>query len=323
MNYTIVTCGDVDGIGFEIAAKSLSKIKFQSGNRVILIRPKKPLKDWSSVYKRSAQKSDLHSLKDISHLLESRKIDSSFNGKSILEICSSENPVDWVEDAGRTCLNNKNFSIVNAPLSKTLIAETGRTDHGHTDIYKRLSGIKEVNMAFIGKYFNVVLGTDHVPLSEVEKTLSSSILLGGIQNAFNLKSLLGKAGPIAVLGLNPHAGEKGVIGSYESIFNESLLKSAIRKFELYGPLPADSFFARGQWKEYSVIFAMYHDQGLIPFKMQHRAHPSVHMTLGLPFIRTSVDHGTAKDIANKGKADFSSMLAALKFNLKILNKRGS
>ena len=169
-------------------------------------------------------------------------------------------------------------------------------------------------MAFIGKDFNVLLATDHISFSKIEFTLTKKQINSAVKSAKSLKFLLNSKKDIAVLGLNPHAGESRLMGTFES----KMLAQMPRGF--FGPLVPDAAFLQKNWSRFSLFVCMYHDQGLIPFKMHHGQDSGVHITMGLPFIRTSVDHGTAFDIYNKNIANPNSMLDAIHLNLKLLSR---
>jgi 4-hydroxythreonine-4-phosphate dehydrogenase len=167
-------------------------------------------------------------------------------------------------------------------------------------------------MAFIGNHFNVLLATDHVALSKVEKSLIRSDLKSALSASLALKDLLKSKKPIGLLGLNPHAGERGIIGHFELKYLKNLSNKNFN-----GPLVPDAAFLKKNWSKYCVYLCLYHDQGLIPFKMQHGQDSGVHITMGLPFVRTSVDHGTAIDIYNQDLANPQSMRDAILLNLKL------
>ena len=206
-------------------------------------------------------------------------------------------------------------ALVTAPVNKACIRKAGFPDfQGHTEYLAGKFKIKNFAMMFVGKNLKVTLVTRHVPLKRVPEILNS----GMIYNAITLthKYLKGyfriKAPYLAVCGLNPHAGEGGAFGNEE----EKIIAPAIRKASklmknIYGPIPADVAFYETFNKSYDAVVAMYHDQGLGPFKMIHFDN-GVNLTLGLPFIRTSPDHGTAFNIAGKGIADPNSMIEAIK-----------
>ena len=169
-------------------------------------------------------------------------------------------------------------------------------------------------MAFHSKELNVVLATTHIPYLNVPNTLNEELISNTIDKAITLGHLLGCKKPrVAVAGLNPHAGERGVLGFEEM----DIILPAIKKFSsktatIYGPIPPDTVFWDARKKKYDVIVALYHDQGLIPVKTL-AFDSAVNVSLGLPFIRTSPDHGTGFDIAYQDKASPSSMIEALNF----------
>jgi 4-hydroxythreonine-4-phosphate dehydrogenase len=213
-------------------------------------------------------------------------------------------------------LADRRRSLVTAPIDKAKCREEGFGYAGHTEYLAARTGAPDVAMLMCGTKMRVVLATIHVPLRRVHELLSKeTIVRSGSLLADALVSHFGIANPrIGVLGLNPHAGERGMLGDEESwviapAIEELRARKPFATFE--GPLSADTaFFAHMQGRMDGVV-AMYHDQGLAPFKLVHFT-DGVNMTLGLPFVRTSPDHGTALDIAGKGIADPSSMLSAVK-----------
>lgn len=213
-------------------------------------------------------------------------------------------------------LADKNRSLVTAPIDKFKCREEGFGYAGHTEYLAARSGGPDVTMLMCGTKLRVVLATIHVPLRRVHELLTpDDIVRAGSLLAQALVSHFGVSNPrIGVLGLNPHAGERGMLGDEEAWVIEPAVgqlrtKHPAAKFE--GPLSADTAFHAHMHGRYDGIVAMYHDQGLAPFKLVHFT-DGVNMTLGLPFVRTSPDHGTATDIAGRGIADPSSMLAAVK-----------
>lgn len=305
-----LTTGDVDGIGFEVAAKALDKLGPQKNLQVLLWRPEGADKRYLKLIDKKWKRITVDSLE------EAFKIEGSY----LVDIASELNPAQWVEISAKACLQKKIHALATAPLSKTSIKEAGFKDLGHTDILKRLSKSKHVNMGFIGDKFNVVLATAHIPLKKASQSLNFTALAQALLNANSLRLKLPAAQqkrPIGILGLNPHSGEKGLIGQEEQLLFPQLLAFAKEnKIPVEGPLVPDAAFFPGNWKRYSVYLAMYHDQGLIPFKMIHGQDSGVHVSLGIPFIRTSVDHGTAKDIFGKNVANPNSMLDSLRWAIK-------
>ncbi|MEI7972786.1 MAG: 4-hydroxythreonine-4-phosphate dehydrogenase PdxA, partial [Bdellovibrio sp.] len=210
-----------------------------------------------------------------------------------------------------------------APLSDELIQRSGMRDRGHTEIFKRICRKQDLHMGFWGPSFSVVLATDHIPLEQVSRALKKGALKTALTACGEMMRILGARhrSPFFVLGLNPHAGNKGIIGTDESSWIQkeitSFLGSESNTWTEVAPIvPADSAFVRKQLKNKPLFLALYHDQGLIPFKMAHGFGAAVHLTLGLDFLRTSVDHGTAFDIFGKNKARPESMIAALEFHFR-------
>ncbi|QDK36107.1 4-hydroxythreonine-4-phosphate dehydrogenase PdxA [Bdellovibrio sp. NC01] len=307
----VLTTGDSDGIGFEVTAKALHKIGPQKGVQFFLWR----CEDASKKYlKLIDEKFTRITVDDFSEALK-------VEGPYLVDIASDLSPAEWVEITAKACYQKKVDAMATAPLTKTSIQESGFKDLGHTDILKRISKTKNVHMGFIGEHFNVVLATGHLPINKVPKHLSFSVVAEALLHADQLRRKLAPAiakKPIAVLGLNPHAGEEGLIGQEELLIFPNL-KSFAQEHEIpvEGPLVPDAAFFPVNWKKYSVYVSLYHDQGLIPFKMIHGQDSGVHVTLGIPFVRTSVDHGTAKDIFGKNKANPSSMIDAIRWAIKL------
>jgi 4-hydroxythreonine-4-phosphate dehydrogenase len=206
--------------------------------------------------------------------------------------------------------------MATAPLSKTLVQKEGYQAKGHTEILQKVSGVSDVHMVFIGSNFNVLLATGHLPLQKVPGFLTQEVLQKALDHALQLRKILSpklRKKPIALLGLNPHAGEAGVLGKEEI----RVFKPLLPQYKaVEGPLSPDAAFLEQNWSRYSVFVCPYHDQGLIPFKMVHGTR-GFHLTFGLTFVRTSVDHGTAFDIYGKNKADGSSMYDAIKACLEL------
>ncbi|MBK7961421.1 MAG: 4-hydroxythreonine-4-phosphate dehydrogenase PdxA [Bdellovibrionales bacterium] len=303
-----ITTGDVDGIGLEIALKALESVGPQRGTCFFLMRSHSVPKNHLSPLEK---KWEVRTFSSLAQALDNSETRGS--SKILFEIVSDQLPPFWVVDSTKACLSGRLDGICTGPLSKTLIHAAGLKDLGHTEIFKRLSHCEHVNMGFIGRYFSVILATDHIPLNKVPSKLTPQLLKTTLDNAKNFVSLLPAAKrrlPIALLGLNPHAGECGLLGGEEEKLVEKL-KFYLKKQSIEGPIPPDVAFFRCNWSKYSVYVATYHDQGLIPFKMIHGQDSGVHISLGLPFVRTSVDHGTAKDIYGKGCANPKSMIEAI------------
>ncbi len=316
-----ITTGDVDGIGLEIALKSLISLGPQKKTSFFLFRDHaadpRLLKKLDPSFERIIAESLKEALAFFNELSRAKHISSSL----LFDIAAKTSPAQWVESAAQACYKQDLSGLVTGPLSKTSIKAAGYKDLGHTDILKRVSHTKSAHMGFIGTHFNVVLATGHIPLRKVSSSLHFRGLCEALLNANHLRKMLPQAlrkKPIAVLGLNPHAGEEGLIGQEELVLFRNLFSFAQKnKIPLTGPLVPDAAFLKKNWSQYSVFLALYHDQGLIPFKAIHGQDSGTHVTLGIPFVRTSVDHGTAKDIFGKNKANPQSMTEALQWALRI------
>ncbi|MCG8615061.1 MAG: 4-hydroxythreonine-4-phosphate dehydrogenase PdxA [Desulfobacterales bacterium] len=205
-------------------------------------------------------------------------------------------------------------ALVTAPITKTGLKLAGSRFHGHTELIAHNTGTKAFAMMLAGERLKVVLVTIHMPLAEVPRALTPDAIVRIIRLTHDsLRERFGINNPrIAVAGLNPHAGEEGMFGQEESEIIVPALETARKKgLNITGPLPPDTVFFSAVNGNFDAVVCMYHDQGLIPFKMVHFK-DGVNTTLGLPIIRTSVDHGTAYDIAWQGKADDTSMKEAVK-----------
>jgi 4-hydroxythreonine-4-phosphate dehydrogenase len=203
-------------------------------------------------------------------------------------------------------------AIATAPVNKEAFRLAGLPWAGHTDLLAHLTGVRDVAMMFYSEALRVVLATIHIPLAEVSRALTAASLEATIGLTARELPRFGIERPrIAVAGLNPHAGEHGLFGQEE----ESSIRPAVdacrrQGIDVSGPFPGDTVFVRARRGEFDVVVACYHDQGLIPMKLVAFGQ-AVNVTLGLPIVRTSVDHGTAFDIAGKGVADPESMIAAV------------
>jgi 4-hydroxythreonine-4-phosphate dehydrogenase len=204
-------------------------------------------------------------------------------------------------------------AIATAPINKEAFAAAGIPWPGHTDLLAHLTGAHRVAMMFYAEALRVVLATVHVPLRRVPDVLTQELLEGTIALASAELPRFGHVAPrLAVAGLNPHAGEHRLLGDEEEdVIAPAIAACAARGIDVRGPFPADTLFNRAMKGEFDAVIACYHDQGLIPIKLVAFGR-AVNVTLGLPIIRTSVDHGTAFDIARRGVADPSSLIEAVR-----------
>jgi 4-hydroxythreonine-4-phosphate dehydrogenase len=212
-------------------------------------------------------------------------------------------------------------AIATAPINKLAFSRAGLPWKGHTDLLAHLTGSARVAMMFWSEPLKVVLATVHVPLASVPAALTREVVDGTIDlTARELPRFLGPPTPhgedgaprLAMAGLNPHAGEDGLLGDEEQrVIRPAIEAARKRGIRIEGPFPGDTVFGRAVKGEFDAVIACYHDQGLIPVKLLAFGH-SVNVTLGLPIIRTSVDHGTAFDIAGKNVADPTSLIEAVR-----------
>ena len=203
-------------------------------------------------------------------------------------------------------------AIATGPINKEAFRLAGLQWSGHTDLLAHLTGSQDVAMLFHSEELRVVLATVHVALADVPRLLTSSLMERTIALTARELPRFDKIAPrIAVAGLNPHAGEHGLFGYEETdVIVPAIAACRRRGIDVSGPFPADTLFVRARRGEFDVVIACYHDQGLIPVKLVAFG-KAVNVTIGLPIVRTSVDHGTAFDIAGKGVADPESMVAAV------------
>ena len=218
----------------------------------------------------------------------------------------------YIEQAVGLVQRGQCSGLVTCPISKTSLKQAGYAFPGHTEMLAALTRTSKVNMMMAGPRLKVVLVTIHVPLAQVSSQLSAAAIRDCLTMTGNsLRRDFGIAQPrIAVAGFNPHGGEDTLFGDEEVRIIKPAVIQSMAEWQVSGPWPPDTVFYKAAAGEYDAVIAMYHDQGLIPFKLLH-FHDGVNVTLGLPLVRTSVDHGTAYDIAGRGLADPSSLRAAV------------
>jgi 4-hydroxythreonine-4-phosphate dehydrogenase len=299
-----ITMGDPNGISPEIVVKAACSREVSEVCSPVIYGSREVLE--------SAEK--LTGMK-----LGCRIVDPSGFGSGDLKPCrvdkkAGEASLSYIRDAVKAAIAGGIDAVVTAPISKESTHLAGSKFPGHTEMLKELTGADEAVMMFEGGSFRVVLVTIHTALKEVPKLITKESVLSVIKithhalvNQFKIKDP-----KLVVCGLNPHAGESGAFGDEEIVHIAPAVAEA-RKLGIgvTGPLPADTLFYYANQGKWDAVVAMYHDQGLIPFKMV-AFNVGVNMTLGLPIIRTSPDHGTAFNIAWQGVADPSSMTAAVK-----------
>ena len=233
------------------------------------------------------------------------------------DISNANYVIDVLSHGALGCLNNEFKGLITGPVNKEIINQSGFEFSGHTEFLSDIANVKKVVMLLMNENLKIALLTTHIPLSEVpfkvtKKNLkeTTSIIIKEFENNWKISNP-----SVCLLGLNPHAGEGGYIGHEEEEIIKPFVNSANEN--IYGPISADTAFINQNIKKYDVFLAMYHDQALPVIKSMGFGN-TLNITLGLPFIRISVDHGTAFDLAGKNIADFSSMNEALKTSMKFL-----
>lgn len=226
---------------------------------------------------------------------------------------TAANAVAYIDEAAADALSSETDAMVTAPINKAALRRAGLPLEGHTDYLAEKAGVTDYAMMFVGGGLKVVLMTVHIRLTAVAERITQPAVLGKIRlTNRHLKTWFGIEKPrIAVCGLNPHAGEEGMFGDEESQrIAPAIWSGQDEGIAVSGPYPADTVFNRCKAGESDAVIAMYHDQGLLPVKLL-AFDEGVNITIGLPFVRTSPDHGTAYDIAGKGIAHPGSMTAAI------------
>ena len=231
--------------------------------------------------------------------------------------------VEYITRAVEMALHGELAAIVTCPISKSLMYRAGYHFEGHTQLLSHLTNTSDYVMMLAGERLRVTLVTIHCPLRDVPGLLKEDDILKTI--TITAKALMEDFGirvpRLAVAALNPHAGEEGLFGTEEQEIIQPAIKRARKEgIDIEGPFPSDTLFHKAASGSFDAVVCMYHDQGLIPLKLLHFS-DGVNITLGLPIIRTSVDHGTAYDIAGTGIADPSSLKAAIRMAVVMAGNR--
>jgi 4-hydroxythreonine-4-phosphate dehydrogenase len=307
-----ISLGDLGGIGPEVTLKALSRLRLPRpvvlyGDAGVVARTKAHLGLRLAIRAGApgARGIYLHALTNLPAKAVKPGNPSDDAARSTLAHLTAA--VDDVR-AGRRA------ALVTAPIQKERLAKIGFAFPGHTEFLAHRTGAKHFAMMLAGDKLKVVLVTIHCALAEVPRRITRGAVLEKIELTRDcVQRWFGKSRPrIAVLGLNPHAGENGIFGDEEGrVITPAIRAARARGWKVEGPFPADGFFGH-QAGDYDAVVCMYHDQGLIPLKLLHFWN-GVNVTLGLPIIRTSPDHGTAYDIAGRGAADARSMAQAIRW----------
>lgn len=321
------SCGDLNGIGTEIIIKTLSDNRLLELFTPVIFANNRLL----NFYKKTIPESNFNytTVKDSSRM----------NTKHVNVFHCWENdvaitPGQLTEDGGKyavaslqvateALLAGKIDGLVTAPIHKKNVQGENFNFSGHTPFLKEMFGVQDVLMLMVAQNMKVGLLTEHVPVTEISTHITKDairkkldLLNHSLQNDFGINKP-----KIAVLALNPHAGDEGLVGKEEiDIIRPAIREAKQKNVFCFGPYAADAFFARGLHEKFDAVLAMYHDQGLVPFKSLANGE-GVNFTAGLSRVRTSPDHGVAFDIAGKGIADESSMRQAIYTCLDIIDMR--
>jgi 4-hydroxythreonine-4-phosphate dehydrogenase len=264
---------------------------------------------------------DLNLLQQLPNSIQVQHIPTHTKVKlGTLNVKNSDYVLELLNTAANGCMHGKYSAMVTCPLHKGIINDSGLKFTGHTEYLAELSQTKKVVMMLLNQYMRVALVTTHMPLKEVAQNITPENIREVMDILINdMQSKFGIAKPkIAVCGLNPHAGEDGHLGMEEIEIINPLIKSyQDNGHNIIGAIPADTLFTTEKLNGIDAVLAMYHDQGLAPLKYAGFG-KSVNITLGLPFIRTSVDHGTALDIAGQNIASSDSLLEAIKLTRELI-----
>ena len=323
MTRVVFTCGDINGIGPEIALKTFSRIFQRKNNiKIIFICPKNVFEFYYKLTKSS---------------FRYQLIDKQSLSNSLLNLIRLPDAKIKLGKptylSGKTAFNSINSSLqlihsdqadvlVTAPISKKAFNLARINFPGHTELLAKSENNKNCMMLFLSNKIRAGLLTIHSPISKVSDLITKERIIKSIHllNLTAMQDLRISNPKIAVLGLNPHAGENGLIGNEEEKIILPAIKSLQKTYDVAGPFVPDAFWGNKTYKNFDMILGMYHDQILIPFKLLN-FNSGVNFTAGLNLIRASPDHGTAYDIAGLNKADESSLLQSYKYAIKIFQNR--
>ncbi len=319
-----ITLGDVNGIGPEVTLRAVLQHRWPAGVRFVLIGSPEVL----AAQARQLNLTPPPVVRALSERTRARVViwDPAHSKlrwtPGRLVTAASTAAAAWITAAVQACRSGELDGMVTAPISKEGFHRAGVQVPGHTEMLADLCGTRRFAMMLFGGPLRVVLATRHIPLAEVPRALTAVELEKAIRLTAEALPWLGaRRSRVAVCGLNPHAGEGGDLGREEldlmAPVIRTLKKSGVR---VHGPLPGDTVFHEAARGDYDAVVAMYHDQGLAPLKLI-AFDSGVNLTLGLPIVRTSPDHGTAFAIAGKKQARPNSMREAIRWAIRLAGKK--
>lgn len=322
-----ITIGDFNGIGPEIILKALSDSRLYQSFTPIVYGSSRVLNHYKKLI--GLEEINVQGIKDADAAIPKKfNLISLTKDELVVEPGRVTEKAGWLafqslEMAVKDLASNKIDVLVTAPINKKNIQREGFNFPGHTEYLAKYSNVDEALMLMCCPWLRVGVVTGHIPLSEVPSHITEKAILTKLATMDKcLRQDFSIQKPkIAVLGLNPHAGDDGLLGQEDkNVISPAIERARNEGIFAVGPFPADGFFASSSWKQFDAVLAMYHDQGLIPFK--HIAgDSSVNFTAGLPIVRTSPGHGTAYDIAGQGIADENSFRQAMYFAIDIYKSR--
>lgn len=324
-----ITIGDFNGIGPEIVLRSISEPDINAICRPLLVGPFEIWQDAANSFMPAA---------NLIQIDDPKSVGAGYTGIPVLNIegytVKSLSPgrpsrkagtaaVDAVKMSLDICQNEYADAMVTSPVSKESINLAGHSYVGHTDMLMDLTGTEAVTMIMVAGRLRIGLVTVHVPIKAVAETiterefmLKTKTAIDSLKNDFNIIDPR-----VAILGLNPHAGESGLLGDEEKeVITPTIKRLAKEGYIVEGPFPADGFFGAKLHHNFDLVMAMYHDQGLIPLKLEGFEF-GVNFSSGLPVIRTAPDHGTAYNIVGRGIANLNSMTEAIKLAVSVVHNR--
>ncbi len=323
-----ITIGDPAGIGPEVSLKACHSKEVLTLCSPVLIGDAQYLSHWSRIFDLPRGLDSIPAPSRLPAVIESPVVYDLRNIPGSIEMGREQAEAgraaaEFIEAGVSLCQSSEIDAIVTAPINKRALFLAGYSFPGHTEFLAHLTGTKEFAMTFFSPSLRVALLTTHVPLSKVAEYVERTALERLIRLIDRELRGLGFVEPrIAVAALNPHGAEGGLFGIEEAAEMIPAINSCREQdgINVTGPESGDTIFLRASRGEFDIVLSCYHDQGLIPVKCMSFGQ-AVNVTLGLPFIRTSVDHGTAFDIAGQGKAEHSSMIAAIKLAVELYQRK--
>jgi 4-hydroxythreonine-4-phosphate dehydrogenase len=327
-----ITMGDPGGIGPEIIAKALGHPHVQEQSRPLVIGERRAMDAALRITQSGLRCREIEDAVQTGtepgalDVLDLKNIDVERLGRGRISAEVGRAAYEYLERATQLALNDQVGAIVTAPLNKEALSEAGWVGVGHTELLARFAGVpeKSVAMMLASTRLRVVHVSTHVSLRRaIELVTPERIVTTARLAGATARDIVGRDPHLAIAGLNPHAGEHGLFGSEEEEFIQPAIEQLRAEgWHVSGPVSPDTVFLRAAAGDFDAVVAMYHDQGHIPSKFAG-FDDTVNVTLGLPIVRTSVDHGTAYDIAGTGKANEANMLAAIDLAAQMARNRAA